>query len=184
MNLLQKAPTLITVAVLAGIFASLERRIPTPRSKYWKIAWTLVFIHFLAQGFEPASGQENHFLDALDWGALQASAVFFLASASRIVEDRVKRIWLLVVLGVPSIGFAILGAYDVKQPWVFASCLAACFVGGTGFLLWVERRISRAVVLLSIILIPISVWAIRAALHGSLDPGGKCFWGLVLLFRA
>jgi len=178
MNLLEKAPTLVTVAVLAVIFTCLERRIPTARSKFWKIAWFLVFIHFLAQGLEPRTGQASPALQALDWGALQASAVVFLVAASQIVEDRVKRIWALLILGVPSVAYAVLGSYVVKSGWAYALCLTACFAGGICFLFCAERRISMAPVLLSLVLMWIAFWVIRAALQGSFDPGGNALLGV------
>src|SRR5579863_7197441 len=171
MNWFEKAPTLVTVAVLAGIFACLERQVRSAQSRFWKFAWFLVFIHFLAQALEPATGRVNPVLQSVDWGALQASAVVFLAAASSIVEDRVKRAWLLLVTGVPSLMYAILGSYDLKQRWPFVLCLTTCFVGGIGFMFWAQKRISLASVVLSIILIGIGLFTIRAALQGSLDPG-------------
>lgn len=178
MNWLEKAPTLVTVAVLAGIFACLERQVRSAQSRFWKFAWLLVFIHFLAQALEPATGQVNPALQSLDWGALQASAVVFLAAVSSIVERPVKRLWLLLVTGVPSLMYAILGSYDLKLRWPFVLCLATCFAGGIGFMFWVQKRISLASVFLAIILVGIGFFTIRAALEGSFDPGAIALLGL------
>ena len=82
MNLFDKIPTVLTVAVLVGIFAGLKRHSRSARLRLWQIAWFLVFAHFVAQLFEPASGSVSPLLLAADLTALQASAVVFVVSVS------------------------------------------------------------------------------------------------------
>ena len=178
MNLLERAPTLVTVAVLAGIFACLERQVRSAQSRLWRTAWFLVFMHFVAQALEPAQGYVSPLVQAIDSGSLQASAITFLVAASSVVEDRAKRFWLFVVTGVPSVAYEVLEAYDVKLHWPFALCLATCFAGGIGFLFWVQRRISGAAAVFSLILAGIGLWTIRAALRGAFDPGESALLGL------
>ena len=178
MNLLDKAPTLITVAVLAIIFACLERQVRSARSRFWTFAWLLVFIHFLAQALEPANGVVNPTLSILDWGALQASAVVFVVAASSVVEDRVNRLWLLLLTGVPSVAFTVVGSYDVKLRWPYIACLAACFAGGIGFMFWVAKRFSVASAVLAVVVAGIGLFTIHAAMQGSFDPGATALLGL------
>ena len=96
----EKVPTLITVAVLSGIFACLERYSRTARSRFWKIGWFLVFIHFLALLFETPNAQVPPWLTLIDWGALQASAIAFLVSVSSVAQNRSKRVILLLATGI------------------------------------------------------------------------------------
>lgn len=178
MNLLDRAPTLITVAVLAIIFACLERQVRSARSRFWTFAWLLVFVHFLAQAFEPANGAVNPILGIFDWGALQASAVVFVVAASSVVEDRIKRLWLLLLTGVPSVAFTVVGSYDVKLRWPYVACLAACFAGGIGFMFWAEKRVSIASAVLAVVLAGIGLLSVRAAIQGSFDPGATALLGV------
>src|SRR5580704_2445773 len=96
MTILEKIPTVVTVAVLVGIFAGLKRHSHSARLQLWLVAWFLVFTHFVAQMFEPASGPASAWLVALDLGSLQASAVAFVASVASVVDDRVKRRLMLL----------------------------------------------------------------------------------------
>ncbi|MGB7583968.1 MAG: HAMP domain-containing sensor histidine kinase [Terriglobales bacterium] len=171
MTILEKIPTLVTVAVLVGIFAGLKRHSRSARLQLWLVAWFLVFTHFVAQMFEPASGGTNPLLLAMDLGSLQASAVAFVASVASVVDDRLKRGVLLTVAGVPSVTYAVLAAYDVHVRWPFVVCLAATFVGAMAFLLWVRKKPLWYVVSLTALGLAVGTWAIQAAWAGSFDEG-------------
>jgi len=178
MSWLEQIPTLITVAVLAGIFACLERHVRSARSRLCKVAWYLVFVHFLAQLFEPATGDINPALLAVDLGSLQASAIVFLTSVSSVAEDRAKRTWLLLVTGVPSVAYFVLSSYDLHLRWPFVLCLFACFAGGITFLFWNHPRAPAYSVPFALFLAGIGFWAIHAAARGSFDTGGTALLGL------
>ena len=53
MTLLEKIPTVVTVAVLVGIFLALKRHSHSARLQLWMVAWFLIFTHFVAQMLEP-----------------------------------------------------------------------------------------------------------------------------------
>ena len=142
MTILEKIPTLVTVAVLVGIFAGLKRHSHSARLQLWLVAWFLVFTHFVAQMFEPATGDSSGLLTAIDLGSLQASAVAFVASVASVVDDKVKRRLMLTVTGVPSVAYAVLAAYDVHARWPFVVSLIAAIGGGIVFLAWVRRKSS------------------------------------------
>jgi two-component system, NtrC family, sensor kinase len=178
MHWFEQIPTLVTVAVLAGIFALLERHVRSARSRLCKVAWFLVFVHFLAMLFEPASGQANPALLAVDWGSLQASAIVFLASVSSAAEDRAKITRLLLATGIPAVAYSVLEAYGLKTPWPFVLCLLACFAGGLAFLFWIHRRSSAFPVTLALLVTGIAFWTIRAAVRGWFDPGDCALLGL------
>jgi len=178
MTILEKIPTLVTVAVLVGIFAGLKRHGHSARLQLWLVAWFLVFTHFVAQMFEPVTGAANPLLLALDLGSLQASAVVFVASVASVVEDRMKRSLMLTVTGVPSVAYAILVAYDVHARWPFVVSLAATIGGAIVFLAWVRKKPLWYVLSLAALGIGVGAWSIHAACLGSFDEGLTALLGL------
>jgi signal transduction histidine kinase len=177
MTLLEKIPTVVTVAVLVGIFLALKRHSHSSRLQLWMVAWFLIFTHFVAQMLEPATGDINPYLLALDLGSLQASAVAFVVSVSAVAEDRRKRNLLLLITGIPSVAYALLASFDLHLRWPYVLCLLACFIGGILFLFWV-RKISVYAVSLALVGSAIALWATRAASHGSFDEGLTALLGL------
>src|ERR1700685_316141 len=169
MTILEKIPTVVTVAVLVGIFAGLKRHSHSARLQLWLVAWVLIFIHFVAQMFEPASGASSSLLLALDLGSLQASAVVFVASVASIVDDRVKRSLMLTVVGLPSVAYTVLVAYDVHARWPFVVSLIAAIGGGIVLLAWVRKKSPWYVLSLAGLGIGVGTWAIDAASRGSFD---------------
>lgn len=178
MTILEKIPTLVTVAVLVGIFAGLKRHSHSARLQLWLVAWFMVFTHFVAQMFEPASGASNPLLLALDLGSLQASAVAFVASVASVVDDRMKRSLMLTVTGVPSVAYAVLAAYDVHARWPFVVSLTAAIGGGIVFLAWVKKKSSWYLLSMTALGVGVGTWAIRAAYLGSFDEGLTALLGL------
>ncbi|MGA8152024.1 MAG: HAMP domain-containing sensor histidine kinase [Terriglobales bacterium] len=178
MTILEKLPTVVTVAVLVGIFAGLKRHSRSARLQLWLIAWFLVFTHFVAQLFEPSTGPVSPWLSAVDLGALQASAIAFVVSVSSVVEDRLKRSLLLALTGAPAVAYSVLACCDVRARWPFVLSLLAAFLGGLAFLIQVRRVFSRYVASLTILSCAVAFWAIRAAVHGSFDEGLTALLGL------
>jgi two-component system, NtrC family, sensor kinase len=178
MGTLEKIPTFLTVGVLVIIFVSLKRHARCARLTLWAVGWFLVFIHFLAQLLEPGSGQVSPLLLALDLGSLQAAAIAFLVSVSSVVEDRAKRAVLLLVLGVPSVAYAVFNCYDFHVRWAYVVCLAACCGGGVSFFAWVHRKFSAYLAIMALLCASTGAWAIRAALHGSFDEGTTALLGI------
>jgi two-component system NtrC family sensor kinase len=177
MTLLEKIPTVITVAVLVGIFLALKRHSRSARLQLWMVAWLLIFTHFVAQLLEPATGDVSPFLLAIDLGSLQAAAVAFVVSVSSVAEDKSKRTLMLLVTGVPSVVYTILASYDLHSRWPYVLCLLVSFVGGIGFLFWV-RKFSAYSISIALVGSAIAVWSVRAALLGSYDEGLTALLGL------
>src|SRR5271170_1698056 len=177
MTLLEKIPTVATVAVLVGIFLALKRHSHSARLQLWMVAWLLIFGHFVAQMLEPATGDVNPYLLALDLGSLQAAAVAFLVSVSAVAEDKRKRTLMLLITGIPSVAYALLASFDLHVRWPYVLCLVACFISGILFLFWV-RKFSIYSVSLTLVGSAIAVWAIRAAVVGSFDQGLTALLGL------
>src|SRR5271170_417459 len=177
MEILEKIPTFVTVGVLVVIFACLKRHERCARLQLWAVGWFLVFIHFLAQLLEPASGRVSPLLLALDSGALQGSAIAFLVSVSSVAEDYAKRTMLLLVLGAPSVAYAVLDCYDVHASWPYIACLALGFGGGVAFFSWVQRR-SPYLAVTALLCTAAATWGMWAAFHGSFDEGSTALLGI------
>src|ERR1700685_1643876 len=177
MTLLEKIPTVVTVAVLVGIFLALKRHSHFACLQLWMVAWFRIFTRFVAQLLEPATGDVSSFWLAIDLGSLQAAAVAFVVSVSVVAEDKRKRTLMLLVTGIPSVAYAILASYDIHPRWPYLLSLLMCFLGGILFLFWV-RKFSVYAVSLALVGSAIALWAIRAALHGSFDEGLTAYLGL------
>jgi signal transduction histidine kinase len=109
--------------------------------------------------------------------SLQAAAVAFVVSVSSVAEDKGKRTLMLLLIGIPSVGYAILASYDLHARWPYVLCLSACFIGGILFLFWV-RKFSIYALSLALVGSAVALWATRAALHGSFDEGLTALLGL------
>jgi signal transduction histidine kinase len=184
MDILNKIPTFLTVAVLVIIFVCLKRHARNARLTLWAVGWTMVFIHFLAQLLEPANGSASALLFAVDTGSLQAAAVAFLVSVSSVGEDRRKRTLLLLAVGVPAVAYAVLYGYDVQSRSLYVLCLLASFGGGITFAFWVHRRLTAYLGLISLSCTLIAAWSIRAAFRGSFDEGSTALLGVGFLLPA
>jgi signal transduction histidine kinase len=178
MGILEKIPTFLTVSVLVILFVYLKRYARSARLTLWAVGWALVFTHFLAQLLEPAKGQVTPLLLAIDLGALQAAAVAFLVSVSSVVEDYAKRLTLFLVLGVPSIAFAVFTCYELHARWLYIACLALCFGGGACFFFCAHKRFSAYLAIIALLCGCAGMWASRAAIHGSVDEGTTVLLGI------
>ncbi|HET9743570.1 MAG TPA: ATP-binding protein [Terriglobales bacterium] len=188
-QILEKLPTVITVGGLVLIFAFLKRHARSVRLDLWIAGWFLIFLHFAIQIFEPWHGRQLPELLAIDWGALQASAIAFLASLCPIVDERGKRILVLAGLGVPSVGYFVLSAYGVPHNWPYVLCLILTSVFGLALFWYASSK--NSVLNASVILgcMVVMVWAISGACRGSFDEGMTALLGLgfalpgLLLYR-
>src|SRR5271155_4758225 len=174
MGVFEKIPTFLVVGVLVVIFVQLKRHARTPRLTLWTVGWALTFTHFLAQLLEPENGPASSLLLAIDSASLQAAAVSFLVSVSSVAaekEDRTRRTLLLILLGLPSVVYMTCAAFQMGARWPYVLCLIAYLAGGGCFFLLARKKFSpylaAGVVLGSLV----GIWAIRAALVGSIDEG-------------
>ncbi|HET7208451.1 MAG TPA: ATP-binding protein [Terriglobales bacterium] len=179
--MLEKLPTVITVAVLVVIFWSLKRHVRSARLQFSMAAWVLIFIHFVVQMIEPATGPVSPHLLALDLGSLQASSVAFIISVSLIAEDRTKRTILLLTIGAPAVLFDVLSCYDVHARWPLVLTGTACFAGGIAFFVYFHRKLNWYTLGMISLAAVCGLWSIRAAWHGSSDEGVTALLGLGFL---
>src|SRR5205807_312005 len=112
-GLWEKIPSILILAVLVGIFVALRRHVKSPRLTLWITAWVLIFIHFFVQIFEPkAIANENltffiRSIFAIDYGVLQLSAMFFIASLTTFFDDKKRTFGLLCFNGLPVVVYSI-----------------------------------------------------------------------------
>jgi hypothetical protein len=111
-SLLDKLPTILVLFVLVGIFLSLRKHAPSARTRLWTYAWALIFLHFFIQAFETHSGALEKILESIDLGALELSGMVFAVSMTQAVEDRKKRLTMLLVLTVPTAFHAIAATFE------------------------------------------------------------------------
>lgn len=178
MTILEKIPTVITVAVLVVIFYFLKRHARSARLNLWMAGWVLVFLHFVAQLAEPATGTVSPHLLVVDLGCLQAAAIVFLTSVSIVVEDKLRRTLLLGIAGIPSVLYAVVAAYDVHARWPYIICLVACFAGSAAFVIYVHRKISLYTATIVPLCLGVMTWSVHAAVQGRFDEGLTAFLAL------
>ena len=170
-SLLEKLPTILVLAVLVGIFLALRRHVNSTRLKLWTAAWTLIFIHFLVAVFEPRQDNIENFLYAINFGSLQLSAVFFVASLTSFLEQK-GRTWILLALtALPVLIYTIGYSFDWHQRLVFIACLAVIFLGAPACTIRYHGKIKRATWIWMPVTIATGVWAMYRAWHHDFNIG-------------
>ncbi len=191
MTFLDKLPTILTLAVLVGIFLALRKHSPEARVRLWTYAWALIFLHFLVQVFETHTGFAENVVESIDLGALELSGVVFVVSMSQAVMDRTRRALVLSVLIVPTAFHAVAATFDWRLRGIEVVALAVLTLAGAVFAAReVGWRSPFGIVLAAMVVAP-GVWAIREQWHGRPETGmvailalsfgmtGILFWRLV-----
>jgi hypothetical protein len=88
-----------------------------------------------------------------------------------------KRVFLLFMLGVPSVAYVACTCFDIHARWPYVLSLVTCFGGAACFFLRLNRKTSYLVVATSLCSLA-GAWAIRAALRGSFDEGTIALLGI------
>jgi two-component system, NtrC family, sensor kinase len=122
----------LVLGTLVGIFFSVYRHNRTSRVRFWIVAWTLIFLHFLVPliVLRPAL---STLLDALDAATLQVAGLAFIFSLAppRMTE---RSRWIsFFALSVPVAVYSIIWAYESPSRILEAVCLALITFGGAGF---------------------------------------------------
>jgi signal transduction histidine kinase len=161
-------PITLVLAVLVGVFVSLQRHTPSDRVRFWTYAWALAFLHFVARALETHTGALQHFLQSVDYAALELSAVLFLSSMAFAANQQKKRIALVMLLGAPLVfhSFAIHFHWDMPRTPVGMLALLFLASGTLSVLLLPHRAYLRFFA--SVAFAVGGVWAIREQLFG--DP--------------
>src|SRR5689334_18401805 len=138
-----KLPTILVLAVMVGIFVALRRHVKSARLHLWIAAWGLIFVHFFVQVFEPADRDPAPLIALIDLGCLQLSALFFIASLTSFFENTRLTLGLLVLTGVPALGYIYGEAYNVNSRVLYIGTLAIIFYGTPLFVI-LTRKLTPA----------------------------------------
>jgi two-component system, NtrC family, sensor kinase len=157
-------PIVIVLGVLVGIFMSVQLETPSQRLRLWTYGWALTFLHFFAQALEIHGGALGNFLTAVDFAALEGSAIIFLCSVLFKPDDSKKRTSLMLLLGLPILAQSFSLGFKVGMPWLAAGSIAAVFLGGAAFSFFACRRQGRYI---AIALVAIGIGAVQEQLLGN-----------------
>ncbi len=169
--LLDKLPTILVLAVLVGIFVSLRKHSETKRIGFWIVAWSLLFVHFFVKIFETQAGIPGLALQSIDMAALVLSEIAFVVSLMDDFNDQ-KRLYISAALmGVPATLYAVGVTLDLHFDAAMAGALALFFFGGTGYVVYAERKSPRVAGTLASALAVAGGYAIFCQLRGDSSEG-------------
>jgi len=167
--ILDKLPTILTLAVLVGIFLALQKHSASARTRLWTYAWALIFLHFVIQVFETHTGTFEFIVESIDLASLELSGVVFVVSMLRSVENPVRRRTLLCLLGIPTAFHATAVTFGWPINTALAAAVALLMVGSVAFVFLEEGSKSAFARVLAGILVVTGVLAIRKQWLGSPD---------------
>ena len=165
--MLDKLPTILTLAVLVGIFLALRKHSTSTRVRLWTYAWALIFAHFLIQIFEGHSGTLENVFESIDLGALELSGIVFIVSMARSVEDRFRRRALLVFLGVPTAFHATAITFGWHMRGALVGALAVLILGSVLFTILEEGFRSYFALIFSAVILVTSAWPLHDQWQGN-----------------
>jgi signal transduction histidine kinase len=161
-------PITLVLAVLVGVFVSLQRHTPSGRVQFWTYAWALVFLHFLARALETHTGAVEQLLQSVDFGALELSGIVFLASMAFGAGEQNKRVVLVMLLGVPLVLHSFVIHFQWGAPTTAAGLLVMLFLGSGALSALLLPQRSRLRLLTALAFGLGGTWAIHEQLAG--DP--------------
>jgi two-component system NtrC family sensor kinase len=176
-GLWDKIPSILILAVLVGIFVALRRHVKSPRLTLWITAWVLIFVHFFVQIFEPKNITPESLtvfvrsIFAIDYGTLQLSAMFFIASLTTFVDDKGRTLGLLCFNGLPVVVYSAAYCFSSNASWLYIACLSVSFYGASAFILIFRRRTNQENLFWLPICFAVGAFAIYKAWHGNYDFG-------------
>ncbi|HEY4742243.1 MAG TPA: ATP-binding protein [Candidatus Acidoferrales bacterium] len=167
--ILDKLPTILTLAVLVGIFLALQKHSASSRTRLWTFAWALIFVHFLIQVFETHTGTIELVIESIDLASLELSGVVFVVSMARSVENHVRRTVLLYLLAVPTAFHATAITFGWPVRGALVAALAVLTAASVAFVFLEEGTESGFARILSGIVVVTGAWAIHNQWLGSPD---------------
>jgi C4-dicarboxylate-specific signal transduction histidine kinase len=159
-------PITLVLAVLVSVFLSLERQAPVARVRLWAYAWSFTFLHFFAQAMENQGGIVQKILTPVDFGALELSALVFLASLVFKANERPKRIGLITALGLPLVVHALVVGLHVGSPALWGALLVPTILSAVSFLFFAPRRRRFYHTAGAVLVAGAGLWAVHAQARG------------------
>jgi two-component system NtrC family sensor kinase len=125
-------PAPLVLGTLVGIFFSIYRHNRTSRVRFWLMAWSLIFLHFLIPLFEFHPTRLNLILDAIDPTTLQLAGVAFVFSVAPMRMSERSRWVSCVAISIPLAAYAALWETSSPHTNMEALCLVLICLGGVG----------------------------------------------------
>ncbi len=122
----------LVLGTLVGIFIAIYRHQRTSRVRFWILAWSLIFLHFMVPIVELAVPSFTSFLDAIDITTLPLAGIAFIFSVApeRLTEP--VRWFCLSAVAVPFAVFSVIFERGTPHPLVESVCVALVMLGGIG----------------------------------------------------
>lgn len=168
-GILDKLPTILTLAVLVGIFLALRKHSSSARTHLWYYAWALIFVHFLIQVFETHSGTFEKIVETIDLASLELAGVVFVVSMSRSVENHLRRTTLLGLLAIPTAFHATAATFGWPIYATMAVCIGVVTAGAVVFAFLDEGTDSGFARILGGVVLLAGAWAIYDQWRGNAD---------------
>lgn len=167
-----RLPTVLLLGALVPIFWFLYRSDRSYRVRLWLIAWTIILLRAIVQVFGARLGLPETSVSVIDYGGLQLAGVVLLVSMTRIARDHRQRWLFFLILGIPSVVYAELLAFDYSGMWAFAIAGIALSVGGIAYVIAYHRhRLEPYMVALCAVVLAIAAWGFARTIHGHPDIG-------------
>ena len=128
------------LAVLVGMFLSVQRQRGSGRVRLWAYAWGLTFLHFAARLFGPHAGRLAKVVVASDCALVDLAALVFIASFVFSDDERSKSNRLMALLSAPIIVHCFAMYCFAQNLWLQAAAFACLFFGASAFLFMESRR--------------------------------------------
>ena len=152
---------LLVLGSLVLLFASIYRKRPTPRVRFWLIAWSFVLVHFAALVAHPRSVAMQGAVDIIILSSLVICGICFTLSAPRIYEAPRGSFKAASILGVPWLLCMCLTPWMEHAPTLLllAALLGEC--GALGVALGFYARQKHVLVPLLFSIAGCTLWLLR-----------------------
>ena len=131
-DLFRHLPAPLVLGTLVGIFFSIYRHNRTSRVRFWIVAWTLTFLHFLVPIIQLHPTRFSPFFDALDTMTLQVAGVAFIFSLAPMRLTERARWVCFTGIAVPISVFSGLWSLGFTGRPIPMICLSIVSIGGMG----------------------------------------------------
>jgi signal transduction histidine kinase len=135
-------PISLVLAVLVGLFVSVQRQFPSARVRLWTWAWALSFLHFFAKALESFPIRFETAVQAIDWGALELTGIVFLSSVMFAANERRRRLAFVTFFGGLTLAHTLCTGFN-GAPWLSTGLMAAIFLGASICPLAITRNSAR-----------------------------------------
>jgi diguanylate cyclase (GGDEF)-like protein/PAS domain S-box-containing protein len=156
---------LLILGSLVLLFASIHRKRPTARVRFWLIGWIFVLAHFGAEMFHPASSAGQNLLDFVSLSSLAMCGVCFVLSECTARHSSCRWTTVALLVGGPWLAYFALftssGGEIMLQPLVAS-------LGALGAFIVVARyywRAKHVLLPLFIALLSCETWLLWGAAH-------------------